>query len=121
RCEWGRLAHGTVQLVIANPEHVTVLDRFALHPLTAELDAVGGTHVDHVEVAAGELDQGVLARDIGVADREVGRRFAPSNDESSLGHGVGLTLKEDSELLAGGGAGGPRGGRGAPRSRRNAG
>lgn len=55
--------------MITDAKDVAILDGFTLNSLSAELDAVGGAHVHHIEVAARKLDEGMLTRDIGVSNR----------------------------------------------------
>src|SRR5205085_7177460 len=70
------------------------------------LDAVGRAHVDHEVDAVLVLDHRVLARDVGILEREIARLLSAADDETVLRDGDLLTLIDDAE----------RGGRRAERS-----
>ncbi len=95
-------AHRTKQLVIADAEDVAVLDGFALNALARKFDAIRRTHVDHVEISPGEFDQGVLARNVRIADRKIRGRLPSSDDEAILGYLKRLSLVVDGQLLGDG-------------------
>src|SRR5688572_7098192 len=62
-----RRARSTIRkpdLVITNPEEVSLGDRFSRDALAVVLDAVRRAHVDHVELAVQVLDHRVLTRDV---------------------------------------------------------
>lgn len=87
------------ELVVANAKDVAILNGFSLHPVTIELNAVGGTHVDHIEVPARELDEGVLSGDVGITNCQIRRGLSPSNDEAILGYLKGKALIVHSESM----------------------
>ncbi len=83
--------------MLADAENVTVLNGFSVYSLTAELDAIGGAHIDHIEVATGELDEGMLTRDIGISNRQIGGGLSAADDEAVLTHKERVTLVVDSQ------------------------
>ena len=83
------------QFVITHAEDVSIVDGLALDALALELDAVGRTHVDDMVLTIHELDQCMLARDVGILDREITRLFSAPNDEAVLVDLEKLTLVVD--------------------------
>src|SRR5690606_22172097 len=73
------------ELVIADPEHVALADRPALHALAVVLDAVRRAHVHDVVAPVRELDHRVLAGHVRILDRQITGLPPATDDEALLG------------------------------------
>jgi hypothetical protein len=71
--------------VIANAEHVALVDGLTLYTLAHVLHAVGRTHVDNEVLTTQKLDQRVLARHVRIFDGQIAALFAATDDEAVFG------------------------------------
>lgn len=93
-------AHRAEQFMVADAKDVTILDGLALDTLTAELDAVRGAHIDHVEIPSGKFHEGMLPGDVGVANGEIRTCLTATDNEAILCHLKWSPLVVDCELLS---------------------
>src|SRR5690606_33193320 len=83
-------AVGEPELVVTEVEHVPLVDALVVDAHALVVDAVRRPEVLDVERPVATDDGRVLARDVAVLDRQVGRLAAATDDELVLGHGVAL-------------------------------
>ena len=93
---------GEGEFVVTNSKHITLADGLALHALPVEFNPVGRPQVHQVICAIGELNHCVLARNVGIFDRQVACLFAATDDEALFGDRKTLSQVVDVHAGCGG-------------------
>src|SRR5512139_181107 len=90
-------AVGESELVVTEMKDVAFIDALVVDAHALVVDAVRRAEVLDVERPVATDHGGVLARDVAVLDRKVGRLAAATDDELVLGHRIPLTVVDEKQ------------------------